>query len=381
MRVGVNARLLHSPETRGWNRYTVNLLAALPPLGVDLVLYTDRPIHPSHLARLPEGSFVERVGAIRPYTAWEQFWLPAQCRRDRVDVLHAPGNFGLPWSCPCPRVLTLHDAIDHVYYAPRRSFRERWGLLSLRGRFAQWVARTRAERVITDSEHARGDLVGHLGLPAAKVRAIHLAADPVLAAPVSPEAQAETRARLDLGRPYVLYVGGWEGRKNLPLLVRGFADAGLDGVDLVLGGGREGQRAALVDLARSLGVDGRLRPLGWVDEADLPALYASALCLAYPSEYEGFGLQAVEAMTVGCPVLAARATSLPEVLGTGGETFALDDPAELAALLRRVATEPAVREDLARRGRERAADFSWRKAAEETLSVYKELTCASAVRS
>jgi glycosyltransferase involved in cell wall biosynthesis len=353
MRVGVNARLLSSPDVRGWNRYTVNLLAALPALGVELVLYTDRPIHPSHLARLPAGSFTERLGSVRPYAAWEQVWLPNRCRRDRVDVLHAPANFGLPWSCPCPRVLTLHDAIDRVYYDPRRSFRQRWGVRALRGRLTHWVARTRAERVVTVSEHARGDLVTRLGLPAAKVRAIHSAADPIFAAPVNPETRAALLERLGLGRPYVFYVGGWEGRKNLPFLLRAFAAAGLDGVELVLAGGRDDQRETLERLVGVLGVADRIRLLGWVEDADLPALYSGALCLAYPSEYEGFGLQALETMGTGCPVLVARATSLPEVVGDGGETFALDTPDELQGLLRRVATDPPFRDDLDRRGHAR----------------------------
>ena len=108
---GFNARLLHAPDLRGWNRYTVNLLGALIPLEIEPVLYTDRPLHPSHLDRLPEGSVAVRVAPAMPYPVWEQRWLPRQCGRDRVDLLHSPFNFGLPWSSPCPRVLTLHDAI------------------------------------------------------------------------------------------------------------------------------------------------------------------------------------------------------------------------------------------------------------------------------
>lgn len=389
MRVGVNARLLHAPDLRGWNRYTVNLLAGLPALGVELVLYADRPVHPAHLSRLPAGGYTVRVGGVRPYAAWEQVWLPRACGRDRVDVLHAPANFGLPWSSPCPRVLTLHDAIDQVYYAPRAGLRQRWALPALRGRLAHWVARTRAERVITVSGHARGDLVGRLGVPAGKVRVIPEAADPGFLGPVGADRRAAARSRLGLARPYVFYVGGWEGRKNLPFLVRAFAAAGLEGVELVLAGGRDGQRAALAGLADGLGVGDRLRLLGWVEDDDLPALYAEALCFAYPSEYEGFGLQLCEAMAVGCPVLAARATCLPEVLGVGGETFDLETPDGLADLLRRVATGPGFRDELARRARGRSADFSWPRAAEATAAVYRELThgprrdepCASAARS
>ena len=129
----------------------------------------------------------------------------------------------------------------------------------------------------------------------------------------------------------------------------------------------------LTDLARNLGLGDRLHLLDWVEEEDLPALYAEALAFAYPSEYEGFGLQLCEAMAVGCPTLAARATCLPEVLGIGGATFSLDDPAELAALLRRVATDDAFRADLSARARARSSAFSWRRTAEETIAVYHQL--------
>lgn len=373
LRVGFNARLLHAADLRGWNRYTLNLLAALPDAGVEPILYTDRPLHPGHLERLPTGSYEVRVGDARPYAVWEQFWLPRACGRDRVDLLHAPSNFGLPWSSPCPRVLTLHDAIDRAYYSPRSAFRTRWRPGAVRSRFSHWLARTRAHRVITVSEHARGDLVGRLGVPSGRIRVIPEAADPRMHREVREEDRARARMRYGLDRPYVFYVGGWEGRKNLPFLVRAFARSGIDGVELVLAGGRDDQRSGLSSLAGSLGLGDRLHLLGWVEDEELPALYSGALCFAYPSEYEGFGLQLCEAMAAGCPVLAARATCLPEVLGSGGETFGLDTPDELAALMRRVVTVPAFRADLVVRARARSFDFSWRRTAAATSVVYREL--------
>lgn len=372
MRVGINARLLREPNLRGWNRYAVNLLARLPAQGVDLVLYSDHPVHPDHLARLPAGSFVERVGRVRPHFVWEQSWLPRQCAVDGVNLLHAPANFGLPWSCPCPRVLTLHDAIEPIYYWPRAPLRTRWGPTVVRSRLGHWASRSCAERVITVSRHARGDLINALGLDASRIRVTYEAADPGFQTPPA-SALASALAAHGIDRRYVFYVGGWEGRKNVPFLVRAFADAALADVDLVLAGGKDDQRATLQSLADGLGVGDRLKLLGWVADADLPALYAGALAFAYPSEYEGFGLQVCEAMAVGCPVLAARASCLPEILGNGGETFALDTVRELSYLLQTTAHDPAFRDDLIARARARSADFSWDRAAAETAAVYREL--------
>jgi hypothetical protein len=270
-------------------------------------------------------------------------------------------------------VLTLHDAIDFIYYRRRLGLRERFSRDNLRTAFDHRLARSRADRIITVSEHARGDIVSYLKVPARKVSVTHEAADPHFHAPISPEARARARSRHSLPPRYVFYVGGWEGRKNVPFLVRGLADAKLEDVCLVLAGGRREQRASLMDLANDLGLGDRLRLLDWVEEEDLPALYAEALAFAYPSEYEGFGLQLCESMAVACPTLAARATCLPEVLGSGGETFSLENTDELAPLLRRVATDESFRSELSARARARSVEFSWRRTAEGTVAVYRDL--------
>ena len=373
LRVGFNARLLFDPAIRGWNRYTINLLAELPALGVELILYSNQPIHNVYLDRLPAGSYTTRVQPGLRLPLWEHRWLPRQCKADGLDLFHSPFNYGLPWSTHCPRVLTLHDAIDFIYYRRRLGLRERFSRDNLRTALDHALARIRAHRIITVTEHARGDIVSYLKVPARKVSVTYEAADPHFHAAVSVEARSRARSRHSLPARYVFYVGGWEGRKNVPFLVRGLAAAGLEDVSLVLAGGRREQRSALMDLANELGLGDRLHLLDWVEEEDLPALYAEALAFTYPSEYEGFGLQLCESMAVGCPTLAARATCLPEVLGDGGATFSLEDTAELAALLRRVANDDAFRADLSARARARSTAFSWRRTAVGTVAVYRDL--------
>jgi glycosyltransferase involved in cell wall biosynthesis len=373
MKIAFNTRLLYAPSLRGWNRYTVNLLVQLGRLGVRLFLYCDRPLHDSQVRRLAKAEYVIRVAPTMRYWRWEQRWLPRQCAEDGVDLLHCPFNFGLPWSSPCPRVLTLHDAIDYVYYRPRAGLRERLSPAALKTRLHQWIARTRADAVITVSEHARADLVKRLRVPPEKVYVTHEAADDRFHAPVGAMERLRVRRQHGLAAPYVLYLGGWERRKNVGFLVRAFAAACMPGVDLVLVGGTTEQCRELLRLFEALGVAGHVHLLEWVPDADLPALYAEALCFVYPSEYEGFGLQLCEAMAAGCPTLAARATSLPEVLGPGGLTCTLDHHGELAAELRRLRAEPDFRADLVARARARAHAFSWERTAEQTLDVYHRL--------
>jgi glycosyltransferase involved in cell wall biosynthesis len=349
------------------------LLAELPDLGVELYLYSDHSLDPSHLARLPAGSYHVRVAPEMRYPVWEQRWLPRQCASDRVRVLHTPFNFGLPWKSDCPRVLTLHDAIGQFDHDGRRTWRERLSRESLQIGLYHWISRTRADRVITDSEHSTSDLVNHLGVNHKNISVIYLAADPRFHQPVGSTERVRIREKYAFARPYVFYVGGWEDRKNIPFLVHAFHQANLAGVQLVLAGGRERQRAEIEDLASTLGMADSVSLLGWVDDADLPGLYAEALCFVYPSSYEGFGLQLCEAMAVGCPTLAARATRLPEILGAGGETFPIDDPQLLSTLLRTIATDRQFRAGLAHRATRRSQDFSWRQTARQTVEVYAAL--------
>ena len=165
MKIGFNSRFLYDPAIRGWNRYSANLLRELNALGVDLVLYADRPIHESYLKPLSPGKFTVRVAPAMRYFFWEQCWLPRQCALDKVDLLHAPANFGLPWLKPCPRVLTLHDAIDKAYTEPYSGRAREISVDSFKARWYLWTARACADTIITVSEHARSDLIKHVKIP------------------------------------------------------------------------------------------------------------------------------------------------------------------------------------------------------------------------
>jgi len=373
MRVGFNACLLSSPNTRGLNRYLVNLLTELGSLGTDLYLYSDRQIHPSHLERLVPGSFTARSSASMRYPIWEQHWLPRQSRADKIDILHSTHNFGLPWFTHCPRVLTLHDAIFHVR-AKDLTARQRYSIKCLIDRCYHWAARSSANHIITVSNYSRCDLIDLLGIAPGRITVTHEAADPLFHASVSDKERQRIRARYKLDKRYIFYTGGWESRKNVPFLLQAFAAASPENVDLVLAGEPHGvQRTNVERIVAELGLGERVRLVGWVPDQDLPALYGEALCFVYPSEYEGFGLQLCEAMAMACPVFASRATSLTEVLGSGGDTFSLGDPSELMALLRRVAQDGNYRNHLAGRALMRSGELRWRSTAEKTLGVYENV--------
>lgn len=371
MILGVNARLLSAPSLRGWNRYTLNLIAEFPALGIRPILYTDRDLHPTHAARLPSDQFTIRVASTMRYLWWEQRWLPAQCAADAVDVFHTPFHFGMPYFSRCKRVLTLHDAIDQLQ-SLQSPLADRLGIGTQLTKLYRWIARTRADAIITVSEHAKRELMEHYGFAHEQLTVIAEAADPRFHDHVSEAERARVRRKFDLGSSFIWYVGGCEDRKNVPFLIRAFAEAGLQDTQLILAGGTAAEQSTLSKEIESLNIGDRVRLLGFVDDDDLPALYAEAQCFVYPSRHEGFGLQLCEAMASGCPTFAARASSLPEVLGSGGETFALDDTAELRGLLQRVASDSVFRRDLVDRAIERSTVFSWKRTAKQTLEVYRK---------
>jgi glycosyltransferase involved in cell wall biosynthesis len=379
MRIAFNAALLTAPTLRGWNRYTINLLSELEKLGIQIFLYAPGAIHPKQLDRLGSGNYHINTKAPRmSYSVWEQFWIPQACRKDQINVFHSPFNYGLPFLAPCPTVLTLHDAIDSIYYGPRTPLRKKLNWPSLKTRALNWLARAGAKHIITVSKSSRDDLISHFGLSPEKISVIYEAADSCFHMGASWSEKEEVKKKYHLSRPYVFYVGGWEERKNLPFLIRAFAASNVKNVDLVLAGSKDQDLvSSFSGLAESLGISSQLRLVDWINDHDLPALYANALCFAYPSQYEGFGLQLCEAMAAGCPTLAAQKSSLPEVLGEGGMTFSLDNPSELGKLIYQLSEKADFREELRLKALKRARDFSWQKAASDTLRIYQKICRAS----
>ena len=209
----------------------------------------------------------------------------------------------------------------------------------------------RARLVIAPSEFVRGELIELFGLDPGRVRAIAPGVDGAFADPAAPEPLLR---RLGLEQPYVLALGTDSPRKNLGLLDRiapALADAGL-GV-AIAGSGRSYLPAS---------APGGARRLGYVPDADLPALYAGAAAFAMPSLYEGFGLPCVEAMAAGTPVVASDRAALPEACGGGALLADPDDADAFAAAL--ISAAGPERERLVEAGRARAAGLSWARSAE-----------------
>jgi glycosyltransferase involved in cell wall biosynthesis len=187
------------------------------------------------------------------------------------------------------------------------------------------------------------------------------------------------KEKFGLHTPFVLHVGGFDARKRLPQLIRGFA-AALPSLpepyDLVIPGrahtGNPVVYPPIEPLIQELGIADRVRLVGFVTEDDKRDLYRAASVFAYASEYEGFGLNPLEAMACGAPVICSNRSSLPEVVGDAG--LSIDpEPDAIARAIVHVLTDDALRADLSRRSLRRAAGFSWQRTMELTLDAYQDV--------
>ena len=297
---------------------------------------------------------------------FEQVSFPRACRRWGADVIHVP-YWAAPLVAHAPVVVTVHDLIPALLPAYRGGGLGKWytRLVSLSAR--------RAALVLTDSQAARMDIVQHLHAAPDRVEVIYLAADGRYR--VEPDSEAQRAVRLRYGLPprYLLYMGGFDVRKNVTSVVKAFAQADIPHVELVVAG-----KLPPVDtpftpdprrVAQEMGVGDRVCFPGWVDEHDAPAVYRGAIAFVFPSLYEGFGLPPLEAMSCGTPVIVSDQSSLPEIVSDGGLCVDPRDVTALSQAMRAVALDEALRERLADAARTRARSFSWRQTAQATLDA------------
>jgi len=372
-RVGVNLLWLVPGEVGGSEEYTVRLLRAVVGQGSDgpdIVLYVNRAFvgaHPDLCA-----SFPTRVapvsGASRPLRVLvESTWLAWRTRRDRCDVVHHAGGT-MPVVRTAPGIVTLHDLqpLSHP---------ERFG--PVKRRWLTWSAprSLRAARtVICLAGFTADDAVQRAGVDPARVRIVPCGVDDPGAA-VDEELRHRVLARFDLvDRPFVLYPAITYPHKNHETLIAAFAALvpARPALRLVLTGGASSAEPLVRAAIDAYGLADEVVRTGRVPEADLDVLYRSALVMAFPSRYEGFGLPLLEAMARGCPVVASDVGGLPLV---AGDAAMLVDPLDVAGwteALAAVIDDTSRRSVLARRGLERVRAFTWPGSAAALLAVYRE---------
>jgi glycosyltransferase involved in cell wall biosynthesis len=326
------------------------------PPGVTRARIQAPPNAALRISRLPTSQPLPRI-------VWEQLVAPAALLRTRPDVLFCPLNV-VPLLAPCPTVVTVHDLAFlrfNLHQPAKRRYLAALTRLSVK----------RAAHVITVSEFTRSEVLDLLGVSPTRVTAILNGRDERFA-PVDAATIERFRAAKDLPPRFVLFVGTLEPRKNVTTLIRAYARVQDElAMPLLIAGGKGWLYDDVFALVRELGLEQRVQFTGFIDHEDLPLYYAAATTFVYPSLYEGFGIPPLEALATGTPVIVSTAGALLEVVGDAGLAVPPQDVAALADALVRSAVDQQLRAELRARGLERARQFSWQRAAEQTLAVLR----------
>ncbi len=385
MKIGINAHFFKFPSS-GSGQYLKHLLHALADVDRqnEYVLLGSQPFtqngteHPQGLSSTkfpyrayPVPAFARRNENIEK-VVWEQFTAPAAAKKAGVDIFHVP-YFAPPLLPRTPTVVTIHDVIPMRLPAYRAGAKVE-AYMRLVSRAAH-----SATLIITVSHHAKQDMMGALNLPAERIRVIYEAAGEEYTPITDKETLAAARARYGIGQRYIFYLGGLDSRKNVPQLVRAFAHLykQMDDPELQLfiSGDPNKQTGPFFPdprpVAAELGITDRI-VFRFVEDADKPAIYSGADLFVFPSIYEGFGLDPLEAMSCGAPVVCSNRTSLPEVVGDAAITVDPNDTQALVEAMRRVLTDNELAMDLQVRSLQRAKQFSWQTTATATLAAYEE---------
>ena len=388
MRIGINALFLQKPAT-GMGQHLLHLLQGLDSLDdkdQQYMLLAPR-FRRAYTVRAPQlsdrfrevevVSALARLGENVEQVWWEQVGIVLAGMRQKIDLLHCPYWSNPLWS-PWPTVVTVHDVIQFVLpeYAWRKISRVYFGLVSAGAR--------RAQAVITVSECSKQDIMKIIGLGPERIHVIGNAVDASLYPVRDAWLLASVRERYGIAPRFVLYFGGFDMRKNVPRLIEAYArlpEALRREYQLVIAGRYQHLGHPLYpdprQTVRRLGLEGNVIFTGQIREQDKAPLYSAATVFAFPSLYEGFGMPVLEAMACGTPVVTSNVSALPEVAGDAGLLVNPYAPEAIGEALAELLESAARREDLSRRGLERARRFTWPQVAEQTVRVYKQILCAS----
>jgi glycosyltransferase involved in cell wall biosynthesis len=367
-------------DARAWawagvGRYVRNLITGLAQIdrkNTYIIL-----IGPEDLPLWQENAFVQRTDNFSvktvdsSYYTWREqviFW--QQAKRVRADLWHFP-NFNVPVMFRQPYVVTVHDITRFIFPGQRQQ-----GLLK------QIVYEQVFKRAVEQAagaifvSNATCNELNALPINApVNTKVIYEGVEEQFYQKISDTGREKIEKMLNK-RNYLLYVGVWMNHKNLPRLLEAYANIAIKhkNIDLVLTGNAMPGFVDAKKLAQRLRIDpGRIKFVGHIKDQLLPALYAGAAMLVFPSLYEGFGLPAIEAAACGTPVITANVTSLPEVMGKGAAFVNPENKADIERAIELVLTDNIYRQKLIMFGRNQAKRYLWENCAKQTLEFYQEV--------
>ena len=307
---------------------------------------------------------------LRPWRIfWEQVVLPFTARRLGLDLMFCPSNVA-PLLAPCRLVVTVHDL--HWFFFPELFGRAKWWYVT---HFISLSAR-QADKVITDSQHSKEDIIRLLRLPPARIETVYPGVNPLFRPLRDEKRAAQVRHRYGIEGDFILAVGRLYRRKNIVRLLRAFhllRRKENRPARLVLAGGRGDGYDEVLSTMRDLGLEREVILTGPVPDEELVILYNLASVSVYLSIYEGFGLPVLEALACGTPVVASNSSSLPEVCGEVALTVDPYDVEAIAAAIAQALSDEALHRRVRQEGPAWAGKFTWEEAARKMLAVFAQV--------
>lgn len=375
MKIGINASFTRKSGS-GIGQVTLNAIKALSVFdfkifdkntdnnNIEYILYLEKELDLELSGNFKKNVFLpfyKRDDLIRKII-WEKYLLPKKVKKDGCD------EFISFYQCPTiikdkiKHIMIVHDIIPELFPEYLDNWRKKiyWNLTK--------KAIGRADEIIAVSEHTKNDLIRYLAIDESKIKVRHIDVDKIYKKEVSEVDLNSAMKKYDLSPGYIYSGGGLEKRKNIDSLLRAYKiilEKNQNIPDLVISGKLMPELSPLIidveKLVKELGLEAKVKLLGFVSQHDLPAIYKNAKVFVYPSLYEGFGLPPLEAMHQGVPILCSDRSSLREVVGEAGVFFNPENIEELAEKLISLLADQNLQQELSRKSLEQAKNFSWEK--------------------
>ncbi len=367
MRIGIDARLVFYNRA-GIGQYILRLIEALAKLHTDEKTFVVLQSRKDRSSVIQDNGFLRKTLWTPSHNRFEQVALSFEISRLGLDVLHSP-DFIPPFRRNCKSVITIHDLAFLLYphFLTKESAR-------YYGQIDQAWRNT--DHIIAVSEATKQDSIKLLGVPENKITVIYEAANPIYKPMPTQKAVQQVKQTFKIDQDFLLFVSTIEPRKHLPGLLQAYRrlrDEYKREELLVLVGGNGWLWEEVYQTVDRLDLRKHVLFLGHIPSEQLVYLYNAARLLVHPAFYEGFGLPPLEAMSCGTPVIVSNTSAFPEVVGDAGLMINPHDIDGLTVALWRVLTEDGLCQQLSEKGLKQAKQFSWERAALETLSVYEKV--------
>lgn len=366
MRIGIDARAIH---LQGIGRYIRELIRHLARVDTrnQYIIYFPTVEHMDE-NKIDNPNFQCVLVPYQIYTVKEQLYLPYFLYKDKLDLFHSTTSLAIPLLRTCRHVITLHDLLlkIHPEFLPSKLS---WVYFQI----TNWWAIKFADKIITISDFTSKELSALYPKSRHKITTIHNGVSAEFQVIKDKEVLENVKKKYGITKDYILYVGTYKENKNLPTLVKAYAQLPhhmRHSYYLVIVGKQSTRYPEVPALIKQLGIESTVICINHVREEDLPVFYSGATVFVFPSIYEGFGLPIIEAMACGAPVVASNQASIPEI---ATDAAILTDPLNVKGMsgaVYDVLSNPQLRKMLVEKGLERAKSFSWEKTARETMQLY-----------